>query len=217
MSRTNYYITVSKVISKPLKIITSSYTFDDPIPFTIYIPAYTYDDCYNEIKQDQYVLLRGQKDDTFNTLAGWVGEYTKDGHKILYADDELMAAAMLTITNKDRVYIVNQLDNTNLARFYRFNYRMTQQATHLNFNKSKKPHNLRLLSIDMVNRSDLDNFEDLLTQIRIANLIYRYLAHQAKRHPNKLLTEVIADNKLLQQQLLVVDYGLFPRCHHNGK
>lgn len=207
MSHNNYYISVSKVVNEPSILITSSFTFDDPVPFTIFIPAYSYEDCYNELKQDQYVLLRGQKDDTFNALATWVGEYTKDGRKILYADDQLMAAAMLAITNKDRVYITNQVDNTNLARFYRFNYRMTQQATHLNFNKSKKPHKLQLLSIDMVNRDDLDNFEDLLTQVRIANLIYRYLARQVRRHPHKLLTEVIAQDKLLQQQLAVVETG----------
>lgn len=216
MSNSNYYIAVSKVVNEPLKLITSSFTFDDPVPFTIYIPAYRYEDRYNELKQDEYVLLRGQKDDTFNTLATWVGKYTKDGRKILYADDQLMAAAMLAITNKDRVYITNQVDNTNLSRFYRFNYRMTQQETHLNFNKSKKPHKLQLLSIDMVNRTDLDNFEDLLTQVRIANLIYRYLARQVKRHPNKLLTDVIAQDKLLQQQLSVVESGQCSeyRCHH---
>ena len=206
MSTNNYYITVSKVINKPVKIITASYTFDDLVPFTIYIPAYSYEDRHNELTQNQYILLRGQKNSTFNALAIWLGEFTDNGHKILYPDDQLIAAAMLAITKKNRVYIVNQVD-TDLTHLYRFTYCMSQQQLHLKFNRSRKHHKLQLLLIDMVNHGDLVNFEDLLTQCRIANLIYRYLKHQTKYYPDKLLTEVIAENKLLQQQLAVVDCG----------
>ena len=202
----NYVINIAAVANRSLKIITASYTFEEPTPFTVYLPAYSYNDRNDELRVDDHILLRRQKDATFNALGIWTGQYTAEHTKIIFADEQLMAAAILAINNRDHVYL-RYHTKARSSIYYQFAYEMSSQDLEFFFDTITVGRKLKPLDINQFNKEMLDDFEDLLNQVRTANLIYSDLERQVQKHPHRLLTDVINDNAILQQQLAVVDAG----------
>lgn len=202
---TNYILKVKTVINDPLKLITGSYTFTDPTVFTVYLPAYSYNDINEALSENDLVLIRNQKNSSFNALAFWGGQYDDNGNKILYAETLSMAAAMLTIINGDHVYIRYQRNKNCNSKYYKFAYELTRKELRFFFEERPRPNNCERLDENMIDEEILDDFDDFISQIRIANFIYCDLRRTLCKTPNKLLTAVIEENKLLQQQLGTVD------------
>lgn len=202
----NYSLKVKAVIDKQLKVITGSYTFTDPVPFTVYLPAYLYNDKDKVLVENDLVLIREQKDNAFNAIAFWGGQYADNGHKILYAETKTMAAAVLTIINKDHVYIRYRGSSKNSKNeYYQFAYELNSKELLFFFAKTHKGCHLKPLNFENVNAKALDDFDDLFTQVRIAKFIYRTLHRILRKDPNKLLAVIIQENPLLKQQLGTVD------------